>query len=45
MNISLVEQGTFITDPAPGSVVHQRLLVAPQVAKKFADVSLNTEPR
>jgi hypothetical protein len=28
--------------PPPGSVVRQRVLVARKVAKKFADVSLNT---
>jgi hypothetical protein len=35
-------RGDRLTAPPPGSVVHQRVLVASKVAKKFADVSLNT---
>src|SRR5271165_4076381 len=35
-------RGDRLTAPPPGSVVHHRVLVASKVAKKFADVSLNT---
>src|ERR1700759_3544337 len=31
-----------LTTPAPGSIMHQHVLVAPEVTKKFADVSLKT---
>jgi hypothetical protein len=33
-------RGDRLTAPPPGSVVHQRVLVASKVAKEFADVSL-----